>query len=107
MYLLGTFLQTKWQMIFKNNIHKITMLVKKGSILFPHFNIQSLYLDGFGCFPHLWGFDGALVDFAWGVDRILVVLTVNYLGFGSSSPHFWGIWWGVHGFFHGVELKVH
>ena len=29
------------------------------------------------------------MDFAWGFDGILVVLIVNYLGFGSSSPHFW------------------
>ena len=40
-------------------------------------------------FPHLWGFGGLLVDFAWGFHGVLVVLIVNYLGFGSSSPHFW------------------
>ena len=36
-YLLGTFLQTKWQVIKKTTIHKITMLVKKGQHSVPPF----------------------------------------------------------------------
>ena len=95
------FLDLRWQ-ITKKNTHSIVYNAgKKRSAFCSPISISKVCAwTALGGFPHLWDFVGVLVGFWWGFGWLLVVLIVNYLGFGSSSAHFWdfgGILVGLNG----------
>ena len=79
------------------------MLVKKVSILFPHFNFQSLCLDSPGGFSPFvgfwWGFGGVLMGF-W-----LAFSGVNceLLGVWLFISPFLGFWWDFDGVLVGLN----
>ena len=95
-YLLGTVLQTKWQMIKKRKTY--TRLQCSKFVLgwlweaFPICGVLVGFWRGFGglCMGFWWGFSG---------------VNCELLGVWFLITPFLGIWWVLHGFFMGLNWK--
>ena len=90
------FLDLRWQITQKNTHPIVYNAGKKGQHSVPPFQFPKFVLgQPWEAFPVC----GILVGFWWGFGWLLVVLIVNYLGFGFSSAHFWdfGVLVGLNG----------